>query len=55
MELLGGVYSLVKVLAMPLSEDRGGVGGQTTLTSFGGYDKGYVTKFGKPEVLDTLL
>ena len=24
MELLGGVYSLVKVLAMPLSEDRGG-------------------------------
>ena len=27
MELLGGVYSLVKVLAMPLSEDRAGGGG----------------------------
>ena len=52
MELLGGVYSLVKELTMPLSEDRGG---QITLTSFGGYEKGYVTKFGKPEVLDTLL
>ena len=24
MELLGGVYSLIKVLTMPLSEDRGG-------------------------------